>query len=142
MQKSKNTTEYRIEDLLFAFQKKIFKAIRDEVKSLNCSIPQGELIKHLSEHESMSLSDIARHLGITKPSASVMIDGMENRGLVRRETPKEDRRSTLITLTPKSQALVKKIAAKKKNVIGVLMKKMNKKEQSELSTLLTKLLID
>ena len=142
MKRSKKQPVQNIEDLLYAFQKKVRNAIRDEIKSLNCSIPQGELIKHLSENEQLSLSDIAIFLNISKPSASVMIDGMEERGLVRRTIPKEDRRSTIITLTPKSIALVKTIASKKKKVIAVLMKKMSEKEQSDLSNLLTKLIAE
>ena len=129
-----------IEDLLFEFQKKIFRSIRDEIKNLSCSIPQGELIKHLSEVESMSLSEVATFLNITKPSASVMIDGMETRKLIQRDTPQNDRRSTIITLTAQSKTLVRTIAQKKKKAIAVLMKKMSKKEQSELSHLLTKLI--
>jgi len=129
-----------IENLFFALQKKLFDSIKDEIKGLNCSIPQIELLRHLEEHHELSLSEIARFLKITKPSASVMIDGMENRGLVKRTIPETDRRSVVITLTSKSTALIRAIAGKKKKVISVLIAKMSRKEQADLFTLLEKLI--
>jgi len=129
-----------IEDLLFSFQKKILGAIRTEVKNLNCSLPQMELMRYLHDNERISLSDAARLLGISKPSASVMIDGMEHRGLIRRTVPDSDRRSVILALTAKSKKLVRTIAEKKRKVIRVLLEKMNAKDQASLSHLLAKLI--
>ena len=129
-----------IEDLFLAFQKMIFEAIKNEMRDLNCSIPQIELLRYLKEHGKISLTDTAKLLNITKPSASVMIDGLETRGLVHRTIPQNDRRSVNITLTSKSTAVIRKIEEKKKKVIGVLLKKMNASEKEELSALLAKLI--
>jgi DNA-binding MarR family transcriptional regulator len=130
-----------IEDLFFALQKKIYDSIKKEVKDMNCSIPQIELMKHLKEHHSISLTETAQLLSVSKPSASVMIDGMEARGMVRRTIPESDRRSVVITLTPKSVATIRTIEEKKKKVIAVLLKKMSPKERSDLAVLLEKLII-
>ena len=128
-----------IEDLFFDFQKKLYDAIRSEVKGIACSLPQIDLLRHLDEHGEISLTEVAKHLQITKPSASVMIDGMESRKLVMRTIPDYDRRSVIISLTPSSRKLIRTIAEKKKKVIKTLLTKMTIKEQSELSHLLTKL---
>ena len=140
MSVQKKNTKGGIENLFFTFQKMIFDAIKKEMKDLNCSIPQIELLRCLKECGEISLTDTAKLLGVTKPSASVMVDGMETRGLVRRTTTENDRRGVSITLTPKSRTLIKTIEEKKKKVIAVLLKKMNSREQAELTTLLAKLI--
>jgi DNA-binding MarR family transcriptional regulator len=128
-----------IEDLFFSFQKKMFDAIRLEMKDLSCSVPQIDLLRYLEEHGEASLTEVAEYLQITKPSASVMIDGMEMRKLVLRTIPDYDRRSVILTLTPSSKKFISTITEKKKKVIGSLLQKIDKKEQAELSHLLSKL---
>ena len=128
-----------IEDLFFSFQKKMFDATRLEMKGLSCSVPQIDLLRYLEEHGEASLTEVAKYLQIAKPSASVMIDGMESRKLVKRTIPDYDRRSVVLTLTPSSKKFISTITEKKKKVIGDLLEKMNKKERDELSQLLTKL---
>lgn len=138
--KHTHTHHTGIEDLLFAFQKRIVDSIRGEIKNLNCSLPQMELLRQLDERGSMSLSEVASQLKITKPSASVMIDGLEKRKLVDRAISKEDRRGIHITLTPASKTLIRKISEKKKKSISILLEKLTPKEKNELSALLTTLI--
>jgi DNA-binding MarR family transcriptional regulator len=58
------------------------------VKELNAINPNGS-----------SLKELARHLGITEPSASVMVNTLVKKGVLRRLTSDSDRREVKIKLT-------------------------------------------
>ena len=128
------------EDLLFEFQRRIYAAIKTDVRSINCSLPQMDVLRALAEHESLSLTDLAGMLGVSKPSASVMVDTLEKHGLVERTVPKNDRRSISITLTKKSKKMVETIAKKKKTLIANLLTNLTPPEQKKLTQLLETLL--
>ncbi len=140
MRPTAQPTEGGIEELLFEFQKRIYGAIKSDVRSINCSLPQMDILKALTEHESLSLTDLAAILQVSKPSASVMIDTMERHGLLARSVQKNDRRSISIRLTPKSKKMVETIAKKKKALIQKLLTKLSGTQKQELSVLLETLL--
>jgi DNA-binding MarR family transcriptional regulator len=64
------------------------------------SAPQFHSLRIIKEHDGASLSFVARHLASGLPSASKLIDGLVERGLLVRETAPEDRRRVLLSLTP------------------------------------------
>jgi len=53
-----------------------------------------------------SLSDVAEHLGVTKPTSSVLIGRLVSRGLVERRTDPDERRRVLLTLTAQGSSLL------------------------------------
>ena len=140
MKPTTQPTEGGIEELLFEFQKRIYGAIKSDVRSINCSLPQMDILKALSEHETLSLTDLATMLQVSKPSASVMIDTMERHGLLARSIPKNDRRSIAIRLTAKSKKMVETVSKKKKALIQNLLTKLSVKQKKELHVLLETLL--
>ena len=140
MKNINETPSSGIVELLFEFQRKIYGAIKTDIKGLNCSVPQMDILRFLSEHESLTLTELASHVGVSKPSASVMIDTMERHGLIARTVPENDRRSIAIRLTPKSRKLVEAIAEKKKQLIEKLLEKLETPERKRLEALLTALL--
>ena len=140
MKKINETPSTGIVELLFEFQKKVYGAIKSDIKGLNCSMPQMDILRSLSEYESLTLTELAAQVGVSKPSASVMIDTMERHGLVARAVTANDRRSIAIRLTPKSKKLVRAIAEKKKQLIEKLLEKLKGTERSNLESLLSALL--
>src|SRR3954447_12591856 len=55
----------------------------------------------------LGLRELARAAGVSAPTATRMIDGLEARGIVTRERAPEDRRAVRIALTPDGVAAVK-----------------------------------
>lgn len=53
----------------------------------------------LMRHGSVRPSTLAEHLGIAPRSATEVVDALEERGFVRRETDPADRRATLVAVT-------------------------------------------
>jgi len=63
------------------------------------SVPQFRALVFLYRHPGASLSSAAEHLGVTCPTASVLVDRLVRRGLVDRAACPLERRRLALTLT-------------------------------------------
>lgn len=72
---------------------------------------QLRAISLVATHEAIRPSELAEHLRITPRSVTEVVDGLEERGLVRRAADPDDRRATLITLTPSGAEVVRAVRA-------------------------------
>jgi DNA-binding MarR family transcriptional regulator len=63
------------------------------------SVPQFRVLVFLYRHPGASLSSVAEHLGVTCPTASVLVDRLVRRGLVDRTAYPQERRRVALTLT-------------------------------------------
>jgi len=61
--------------------------------------------------EAMAVKDLAEQLLLTHQAAVQMLDRLSRAGLAEREPSSEDRRSVIIRLTPKGEALFCELAA-------------------------------
>jgi DNA-binding MarR family transcriptional regulator len=68
-------------------------------------------IKGFAGAPSMTTGALAERLGIRHHSAVGLIDRLEAKSLVRRESGATDRRQVLITLTPQAEALLETLSA-------------------------------
>jgi DNA-binding MarR family transcriptional regulator len=88
----------------------IMRAIRSQMRSHrtpDLSVPQFRALNFLGRHQGASLSDVAEHIGLTRPSASKLIDGLVDRGLVSRKGSLEDRRRIRLGLTNKGRVTLR-----------------------------------
>jgi DNA-binding MarR family transcriptional regulator len=60
----------------------------------------------LSRHESLTSSDIAEMLGVSRPAVSQMASAMAKRGLIEVRTDDHDRRRKCLTLSKKGRKIV------------------------------------
>lgn len=66
---------------------------------------QHDLLAPLAEADGpLGLRELARAAGVSAPTATRMVDGLEGRGIVRRERCVEDRRAVRLSLTPEGEA--------------------------------------
>jgi len=63
-------------------------------------------------YQSMSMRDLADELLLTHHAAVQLVNRLSKAGLAQRHASSEDRRSVLLTLTPKGDALLDDLAAK------------------------------
>lgn len=78
---------------------------------LELSMAQFKALLALARAAPAPISSVAETLGISLPTASHLVDRLEQAGLVARTTDVEDRRRTLASLTPVGQALVAQLSA-------------------------------
>ncbi len=75
------------------------------VKNSGLSTPQMHTIEIVGHSGSLRMKDLAKKMGVTTGTLTVMIDRLEQQGLLKRTPHETDRRSYLIALTEKGQGL-------------------------------------
>jgi MarR family transcriptional regulator, organic hydroperoxide resistance regulator len=74
--------------------------VRDEKTQEVLSAHQASVLDHLEEVEGTSLFELARHMGVTASTMSLMMDRLARGGYVRRERNQKDGRRVDLRLTP------------------------------------------
>ena len=81
---------------------RVMQLIRTEMRRHRphrLSVPQFRALLFLDRHPEASLSALAEHLGVSRPTASVLVDRLVQRGLVARGTDPAERRRAVLRLT-------------------------------------------
>ena len=78
---------------------------QDVVKSSGLSPAQMHTIEIVGHGASLRMKELAKKMGVTTGTLTVMIDRLEQQGLLQRTPHETDRRSYLIALTEKGQDL-------------------------------------
>jgi DNA-binding MarR family transcriptional regulator len=85
------------------------RTIRAEMRSrrgLDLSVPQFRALLFIKRRPGAALNQVAEFLGLTAPSTSRMIDGLVQRGLVKRGSDDDDRRKLALRLTSAGQGVL------------------------------------
>ena len=75
------------------------------------SVPQFRTLALLGRRPGSSLSDVAEHLGVTRATASALVDRLVCRGLVGRVQHPQERRRVVLSLTRAGEALLERALA-------------------------------
>ncbi|MCX5865398.1 MAG: MarR family transcriptional regulator [Deltaproteobacteria bacterium] len=98
----------RLSHQLVELYEKLSSWEQDVVKSSGLSTAQMhtiEIVGHGADGAPMRMKDLAKKMGVTTGTLTVMIDRLEQQGLLQRTPHETDRRSYLIALTEKGQGL-------------------------------------
>lgn len=80
----------------------LMQEIRAEMRNAapaGLSVPQFRVLVYAGNHPGASVSDIAAHLGVTLPTASVAVDRLVRQGLLQAPLTPDNRRRRSIELT-------------------------------------------
>jgi DNA-binding MarR family transcriptional regulator len=97
------TTGKLIRDRIFRIQTTHLESERKDSHEAELSLPQLHTVHVLHEHGPVTVSELAAVLGVSPPSASVMVDRLVEKGVLSRESSREDRRKVLVSVS--SEAL-------------------------------------
>lgn len=73
------------------------------IRQLDLTVPQFDVISTLGNTPGMTMGQLAEKTLSTKGTLTGIVDRLENKGLVRREVPPENRRCFKIVLTPEGE---------------------------------------
>ena len=90
----------------------------------------------------LRLSELATQLGIVPRSATSVVDDLESAGLVARHPDPDDRRATLVNLTPAGTEVLTTIRRTRRDAMLTLIARLTPDEQATLHHLLTRLADD
>jgi DNA-binding MarR family transcriptional regulator len=73
------------------------------IRSSDLSVSEAHAIEALGQEGTMNMKALAGKLGVTTGTTTVTVDRLESKDYARRESIKEDRRVSLISLTEKGK---------------------------------------
>jgi MarR family transcriptional regulator, lower aerobic nicotinate degradation pathway regulator len=82
------------------------------------------------------MSDLARHQAVSLPTISKSVDMLVRRGWVERWVDKEDRRQSLVRLTPKGRRVLAEIKDRSERHVAETLAPLNTRECTQLMTAL------
>ncbi|HET7359924.1 MAG TPA: MarR family transcriptional regulator [Rhodanobacteraceae bacterium] len=91
--------------LVSAVRSSIWDAIEAELKPLDISPAQFVVFNIIALRKGRTIGEFCRLLAYDSGAMTRLLDRIEKKGLIRRVTNPEDRRSYLIELTPESRAM-------------------------------------
>ncbi|WP_433167011.1 MarR family winged helix-turn-helix transcriptional regulator [Kribbella sp. CA-247076] len=90
----------------------------------------------------LRLSELAGQLGIVPRSATSVVDDLEAAELVARRPDPDDRRATLVDLTPAGADVLATVRRQRRDAMLTLIERLDTREQADLLRLLTRLADD
>lgn len=115
------------------------KKSAESIKSFNLTQPQFSVIESLGHLGAQKIGVLCDKMLVSGGNMTLVLDNLENLGLIERVHCKEDRRAIMIQLTEKGQSLFKDIFMKHAEVINKTMSVLTADEQKLLGALLKKL---
>ena len=97
------------------------------------SVPQFRVLAFLSHHPGASLSDVADHIGITRASASTMVERLVQRNVVDRQEDPNERRHIMLKLTPTGSDLLEEMRNSTRQKIAELLDELTPEQLGHIS---------
>ncbi len=105
-------------------------------KQIGISPSQILALSFIQEQGRCCLNDLRRHMHVSAPTITGIVDRLEKAGYIRRLQDKKDRRVTNIVLTPKGSAVVRRY---RKNMMlrwRYVLSKLDKKDRLDIVRIL------
>lgn len=125
--------------LLNQTSKKIARAFDDELAAAGGSLPVWLILLSLMREGSLSHAELASFVGVKGPTLTHHLDGLEERGLIRRERLPENRRTQMARLTKSGEALFQRLRKAAQAYDTRLRLALTEKELGDLRRLLLKM---
>lgn len=98
---------------------------------LSLNKTQERVLMIVRRHERASMQFLSREAGLEKGSLTTVIDSLEERSLVKRERPDDDKRAFIVTPTPDGIAVTRQIDSLFRVHLEALLKTFSSRELNE-----------
>jgi DNA-binding MarR family transcriptional regulator len=131
-----------VSDLFWAVARRLRHTSRETLAPWDVTPSQLRALGTLMRHGAVRPGALAKHLGIAPRSATEVVDALEQRGLVRRETDPDDRRATLVVVTDAGRELAAAVRKARAAETDRAFAGLPDADRAELERLLRRLLAD
>ncbi|MEU9014439.1 MarR family transcriptional regulator [Streptomyces sp. NPDC048479] len=118
--------------LLVAVSARSLASVEDRV-----TLPQFRLLVVLSTHGAAKLVLLAERLTVSPSTAMRMVDRLIAIGLVDRQTNQDNRRETVLQLTPEGVRIVEVVMARRRREIASIVERLAPEQRAALIAALT-----
>lgn len=122
--------------LLMTFYPKIYLAchtrhVNDPVKGVKLTAHQGSVLDHLDMEESITMQELALHLGVTPSTMSITVDRLSRLGYVKREKDQADSRRVNLFLTSHGNKIKQSKSVLDAARVKQVLSRLTEKERTE-----------
>jgi len=122
-------------DLFRTATRRLQRRTRDLLRPLGLSGSQARVVQLLADGP-LRMSVIALRLAVVPRTATDVVDGCEHAGVVLRRPDPEDRRSTLVALTPLGRQLLDQLAEARRESASRVFRPLTDPQRLQLLALL------
>lgn len=128
-------------EALYRAQVAVLRQLRAEFPDGGTSITEYDVLFNLSRQpgHALRIRDLNKHLLLTQPSVSRLLDRLAARGFVTKSGDPDDARGTVVTLTEAGLAEFRRVGARHSRSIAAKMSTLTPDELRQLSRLTDKL---
>lgn len=108
--------------------RKLRRLFDARVKEHGLTLARARLLMHLVDNEGSTQTELATAFEVEQPSIVGLVDGLENRGMVKRQPVKGDRRANGIYLTDESRREIAEIREYGENVKDEMLRGVSEEE--------------
>jgi len=102
-------------------------------EDVSLSVPQFRVLSFVNRNRDCSVEDVASYLGVSKPTASKIVENMRLKNLLYRTENSEDRRKVSISLTGKGLKVLEEARLKAVLELKNRLSKIDEQNKSLLS---------
>jgi MarR family transcriptional regulator, organic hydroperoxide resistance regulator len=95
------------------------------------SAHQASVLDHLDDVEGTSLLDLAKHMGVTPSTMSLMVDRLERGGYVRRDRSPDDGRRVDLRVTPAGVRIKKQQNVLEPELVQAMLERLDGDRRKE-----------
>jgi DNA-binding MarR family transcriptional regulator len=114
-----------VDALLVASRALVGVAARSFADLPDVTIPQYRALVLLTRQSTTTASQLADGLGIHASTATRLCDRLDRKGWIRRQTGSQDRRETVVSLTPAGRRLVERVMANRRRELARIVSRMD-----------------
>ena len=110
------------------------RRIREELRAgahEKVTVPQWRILGAIYRGRNET-SELAKHHGVSQPAISRMVDGLVDRGLVKRVPHQDDRRHIILSLSRAGESLYKKARKSTQKKIGAKIARLSFAQKSQM----------
>ena len=128
-------------EALYRAQVAVLRQLRVEFPDDGISLTEYDVLFNLSRQtgHSLRIRDLNRHLLLTQPSVSRLLDRLVSRGLVSKSGDPDDARGTVVTLTDEGFGEFRRVGIRHSRSIAQKMNVLTPQELRELTQIADKL---
>lgn len=132
-------TNNKIEEKIRNISKYLNEYTKDHLKCYNLTLGRFHVLRVIIESQPVSMGEIHEELHMANSTVTVIVDYLNEAGLVKRKRDTEDRRVVLLEITEKGREIMESLLNKRQDFMKKALLDM-KDSAEELAQLLEKLL--
>ena len=129
----------RVESTIMATARAIRQSYDQRFNDLDLNLSEASVLAYVAEHGALSQTQIAKSLGLGRAATGALIDVLEDRALVQRQTNPDDRRVWLVEITIAGKELVEEVYVRDQILRKQLRNGITRQERQQLAAVLVRL---